>query len=140
MEQPRWHLRHDNLKSALNKLLTEAIDGLRAGRLSMLEREGLIQRFEYSWELGWKTMRDYLRATGAGVAVPVPTNVIRAAFAVGLIADGDAWIEAKNARNAMAHEYDRLRADEVAAAIRDRFHPLLLALDAALDRERSIGN
>lgn len=67
----------------------EAILGLRSGTQSLLESEGTIQRFEYTWELAWKTMRDWLRSSGIAIDVASTPNVFRAAFSVGLIDDGD---------------------------------------------------
>lgn len=139
METRRWHQRFDNFQRALD-LLREAVAALKAGTLSDLEREGLIQRFEYTWELGWKSLRDYLTAAGVDVSSAVPANIIRAAFQAGLIADGDAWMAARTARNRMAHEYDRAVFDGVVVAIRDRYLTLLEELEGTLERERRIGN
>lgn len=139
MEARRWHQRLDNFRRALD-LLREAVAALRAGTLSDLEREGLIQRFEYTWELGWKSLRDYLAAAGVEVSSAVPANIIRAAFQAGLIADGDAWMAARTARNRMAHEYDRAAFDSVVLAIRDRYLTLLEELEGTLEHERGIGN
>lgn len=81
----RWHQRFENLERAF-RLLQEA-----AGRqsLSDLEAEGMVQRFEYTFELAWKTLKDFLELQGFSVAYP--REVIKTAFQVGLISMGDAY-------------------------------------------------
>lgn len=136
---PRWHLRFANFRSALT-LLREAAGELAAKRLNVLEREGLIQRFEYTWELGWKSMRDYLAESGVAISLPTPPNVIRAAFNVGLIDDGDAWIKAKNDRNIVSHEYGLDEAERIASDVVSVYLPLLMKLEERLDHESRAGN
>jgi nucleotidyltransferase substrate binding protein (TIGR01987 family) len=139
METPRWHFRFDNFLSTL-ELLQDAVDTLAAVGLSDLEKAGTIQRFEICWELAWKSMRDYLTSAGATLDIPSPINVVRAAFQINLIADGDAWVAAMKARNAMAHEYDCDAFEKTIFDIRDRYIPLLNALKAKLEIERATGN
>ena len=139
MTTPRWHLRLDNFLATLASL--EASARLASEReLSELEKAGLVQQFEVCWEAGWKVMRDYLYATGSPVDVPVPRNVIRAAFEANLVTDGDMWIEAMKARNIMSHEYDCSAFGETVAKIGTDFLPLLVALRARLIGERDAGN
>lgn len=85
-------------------------------------------------------MRDYLLDSGVAMKVVIPANVIRAAFQAGLIDDGEAWMDAKKARNEMAHEYSRSSFEDIVIKIKDRYHPLLVALDARLEEERAAGN
>jgi nucleotidyltransferase substrate binding protein (TIGR01987 family) len=75
MKEIRWRQRYENLKRAY-ALYDE---GARAEKLNRLEKEGLIQRFEYTFELSWKTMKDYL--AGKGVDVAYPRDVLKEAFA-----------------------------------------------------------
>lgn len=139
MRRIRWHLRFENYKRALRKL-DEAVAGLRSGTQSRLESEGTIQRFEYTWELAWKSMRDWLRASGHGHEVPSAKNVIRMAFSVSLIANGDDWIEAMKDRNELSHEYRESAFDRVLAAIDSTYHRIFLALEARLQAEYDAGN
>ena len=136
---PRWHQRLDTLGRALARL-SEATAWSRERPLSDLEREGLVQRFEFTWELAWKAMRDYLLDAGLTLDAQTPAGVIRAAFAAGLIADGDGWMAARAARNQMAHEYDRTRFEAIVAAIVDRYHPLIVELEQVLVQRRASGN
>ena len=136
---PRWHLRFANFKAAL-ATLREGIDLLSKRPLSSLERDGLIQRFEYTWEQSWKVMLDYLGATGIKVAVINPANVNRAAFQAGLISDGDAWVKARKDRNIVSHEYGIDQAMRVANDIVSVYMALFDELEERLENERLIGN
>ncbi len=138
-EEARWRLRFENFERALGQLET-SVGGLPERGLSDIEQAGLIKQFEYSWELGWKSMRDFLFETGTRIKVPVPANVIRAAHEVGLIEDGASWMDAKNARNQMSHEYSRDDAEKIVADIRRRYLPLLIGLRRSLTDERARGN
>jgi nucleotidyltransferase substrate binding protein (TIGR01987 family) len=117
--QPRWLQRHDNLGRAV-VLLREAVERPPA-ELSPLEREGTIQRFEYTFELAWKTLKDFLEARGYALPVVAPKDVIKQGYAVGILADGQVWIDMLGARNAMSHTYDESGAEQTVAAIRDRY-------------------
>lgn len=92
----RWHQRFENLECAF-RLLQDA-----AGRQSLadLEAEGMVHRFEYTFELAWKTLKDFLELQGFSVAYP--REVIKTAFQVGLISMGDAWFEMLDRRNEAA--------------------------------------
>ena len=137
MDAPRWHFRFENFATAL-ALLAEAVD--RPDTLSTLEREGALQRFEYTWELAWKSLRDYLRDHGIEFGTPIPANVIRAGFRLGLIADGDLWMKAKEARNTVAHEYSRPLIDGIFVDIQLRYFAMFVALHERLAAERNAGN
>ena len=133
---PRWEQRFDNFRSMLARLEVTLALG-RARPLSDVEQAGLIQQFEIAWELGWKTVRDFLAHSGVPVQTPVPVNVIRAAFDLGLITDGDGWIDAMKARNIAAHVCDPDQFVAIAQQIGERFAPLLAALAVRLEAERA---
>jgi nucleotidyltransferase substrate binding protein (TIGR01987 family) len=139
MMTPRWHFRHDNFRGAF-ALLSEAVARLKAGDFSQLEREGTIQRFEYTWELAWKTLRDFLLESGVVLTILTPANVIRAAFAAALVDDGDAWIAAMKARNQMSHEYGCAAFERVVDEIGRLYFPLIAALATRLEDERAAGH
>ena len=84
----RWRQRFENFEKAYSQLhaAIEIFD-----RLSNLEKEGLIQRFEYTFELAWKTLKDYLEANE--VEVKFPRDVIKSAFHYELIQDGEVWMD-----------------------------------------------
>jgi nucleotidyltransferase substrate binding protein (TIGR01987 family) len=139
MDDFRWKFRFDNFRGAL-ALLAEAVALLESGNASQLEREGTIQRFEYTWELAWKTLRDFLIHSGVQLPSLTPANVIRAAFEAGLIDDGDDWIGAMKARNQMSHEYDSIAFERIVAAISTLYFPLLVALKMKLEAEIDAGH
>ena len=118
--KPRWEYRLDNYRRAYF-LLSEGIDALGQRDLSRLEREGLIQRFEYTWELAWKTIADYLAHQGVIVTPVTPRAVIRAAFEAGVIGEGEEWMAALDARNKMSRTYDFTVFEAVIVQVRDRF-------------------
>ena len=123
---PRWQYRFRNFSRA-HALLREAAED-DPKHLSDLEREGLIQRFEYTFELAWKTLKDRLEYDGVHIPTVTPRNVIRGAFAAGLIDDGEAWIDMLTDRNAMSHEYDFAVFEMVADNVHRRYLHLFGAL------------
>lgn len=134
-EPPRWRYRFRNFSRAYSLLREAAEDDPK--NLSDLEREGLVQRFEYTFELAWKTMKDRLDYDGMKVEPrPTPRNVIRTAFETGMIDDGQAWIDMLTDRNAMSHEYDLEAFEAVAARVHRRYLGLFEELVMLLARER----
>lgn len=133
-DSPHWNYRFANFRRALARLEL-AIDRLRKGQLDELGHEGLVQRFEYTFELGWKTLADYL--SGQGVTLPIGgvRSIIRAAFEMGVIGDGDAWMAALKARNECAHVYDEDRIDAIIKAIEGQHLYTLVALRERLSPE-----
>ena len=135
-EIQRWQYRFRNYMRAL-ALLREAIElkneANNAGRtFSDLEREGTIQRFEYTWELAWNVIKDYLQNEGVALLEITPKSVIRAAFAANVITDGETWMRSLDARNKMSHTYDFEESEEVIRQIEEDFLPALEDLHAYL--------
>ena len=86
----------------------------------------MIQRFEYTFELAWKTLKDYLIYGGVGFDQITPRSVIKEAFAAKIIRDGQTWINMLEQRNLMSHTYDRRTFETVFAAISGQY---LVALE-----------
>ena len=89
--------------------------------MSDLEKEGLIQRFEYSYELAWKTMKDYLEEHGTNINPVTPRNVIKEAFSANIITDGQVWVDMLLLRNLLSHTYDFSKFQEVLDAVVKRY-------------------
>ncbi len=89
--------------------------------LTQLEKEGVIQRFEYTMELAWKTLKDYLEAENVVLGQITPRAVIRRAFEAQVIRQGDVWQEALDARNKMSHTYNFRNFERVVDAIEQRY-------------------
>ena len=101
LKEVRWQQRFSNFNKAFSRL-KEVVKIYP--NLSDLEKEGMIQRFEYTFELAWKTIKDYLESKG--VVEKFPRDVIKSAFETNVIYDGDIWIEMLDNRNILAHTYD----------------------------------
>lgn len=121
-EDIRWKQRFSNYKKATSQL-TEFI---KKGELNKFEVQGLIQCFEYTFELAWKTMKDYLELEG--FEVKSPRGTIQTAFQIQLITDGHIWIDALNKRNLMAHTYDEEVAKEAEELIKLKYYPAIKEL------------
>lgn len=104
MNDIRWKQRFENFERAF-LLLKEAFEKDIAV-MSDLEKEGIIQRFEYTFELAWKTLKDYLIYNGVSFDQITPKSVIKQAFAAKIIEDGQVWIDMLEQRNLMSHTYD----------------------------------
>ena len=122
----RWEYRFDNFSRALALLREAAEDD--PSRLSDLEREGLVQRFEYTFELAWKTLKDRLEHDGLRLPTVTPRNVIRAAFTARKIEAADDWIDMLTDRNRMSREYDSVVFEEVANSVHVRYLGLFEAV------------
>lgn len=103
-EKPRWQYRFDNYKRAFS-LLREAIELHQDKKLSILEQEGIIQRFEYTWELAWKSIKDYLENEGVVLKKITPKAAIVAGIEAKLITQQQDWMNALDDRNKMSHVY-----------------------------------
>ncbi|RTZ99894.1 MAG: nucleotidyltransferase [Deltaproteobacteria bacterium] len=124
---PRWLYRFDNFQRAY-VLLKEAMQQAAESGLNQLEKEGVIQRFEYGIELAWKTMKDYLEYQNIVLSQVTPRAVIREAFSAKLINDGQTWMDALDARNKMSHTYDMAQFERVIEDIGDQYLPAMEAL------------
>lgn len=119
-ETPRWVQRFQNFDGAM-VLLREGIELLEDPSCHAIVGEGVIQRFEYTFELAWKTLKDFLVYRKVRLDRSGPGDVLRAAFATGYITDGPVWMEALDARNEMSHVYRRQAFDRVLADLQTRF-------------------
>jgi nucleotidyltransferase substrate binding protein (TIGR01987 family) len=100
----RWKQRFENFERAF-LLLKEAFEQ-DSGEMSDLEKEGAIHRFKYTFELAWKTLKDYLIYSGVIFDQITPRSVIKQAFAAKIIKDGQTWVDMLEQRNLMSHTYD----------------------------------
>jgi nucleotidyltransferase substrate binding protein (TIGR01987 family) len=128
-EDIRWIQRLSNLKRAYT-LLSESLE-IKAP--SDVERAGIIQFYEMTFELSWKVMKDYLQAQGYDINSP--RHAIKQAFQTGLINDGHDWIQALTDRNLTVHTYDEEKARQVELAIRNAYYPLINKLLGKLNQE-----
>ncbi|MDP2266507.1 MAG: nucleotidyltransferase substrate binding protein [Thiobacillus sp.] len=118
----RWQQRLANYSKALEQL-GNAIATSRQRPLSDLEKQGLIQAFEFTHELAWNVMKDYFAWQG-NPGITGSRDAAREAFQKGLVEDGDGWMEMIKSRNQTAHTYQQKVADEIAGKVIERYFPL----------------
>jgi len=129
----RWKQRFDNLNRALAQLQS-ALEAHQAMPENELIVIALIKAYEFSFELSWKTLKDLLAWNG--VDARLPREVLKQAFATGLIDEGQIWIDMLEQRNLMAHTYDQARALQAAELITSHYWPQLQRLQKALEERR----
>lgn len=118
----RWQQRLDNYVRALAQLRSAVT--LAAERdLSELEQQGMIQAFEFTHELAWNVMKDYFFFQGAS-QITGSRDATRQAFSVGLLEDGEGWMEMIQSRNQSSHTYNRATALALVERITSRYAAL----------------
>ena len=127
----RWQQRFANYGRAMQNL-GEAVALATERPLSNLEQQGLIQAFEFTHELGWNVIKDFLEFKGITGLIG-SRDASRSAFKNELITDGEAWMDMIKARNQTSHTYNLDVANEVAQAILTRFYPAFVALRQTLN-------
>lgn len=132
MEQDiRWIQRYDNYHKACQRLLEVTESGLSIDDLSELEQEGLVQRFEYTFELAWKTLQDLMIYKGYEFMLG-PNGTMKMAFEDGTLTDQDGWRKMAKSRNTLSHVYDDEEARAITLLIFSEYAPLLKKLDDKL--------
>lgn len=128
MEDIRWKQRFENYDKAIGRL-QEALTAIGKEPGNHLYEMATIQAFEFTIELGWKMLKDYLKFQGVK-EVTLPRDVVRQAFQVQLITDGQTWIEMLEARNKTSHTYDDAQAAKIVQRIQQDFYPALKQVHA----------
>lgn len=121
----RWQQRLENYSRALEQL-EEAVALSSTRPLSNLEKQGLIQAFEFTHELAWNVMKDYFFYQGQA-SITGSRDAAREAFNKGLISDGEAWMEMIKSRNQTSHTYNQAIANEIVDNITQRYYPCFQA-------------
>jgi len=127
--QKRWQQRFQNFERTLS-LLEEAIN---ISTPSVVERAGMIQFFEMTFELGWKVLKDYLE--DGGYIVKSPREAIKLAFQQNIVLNGEQWLQALGDRNLTVHIYNETQAEQIEKYIRCDYYPLLRSLKETLINE-----
>lgn len=112
----RWKQRFSNFEKALIAFR----DFIATGELNIREKQGLIKSFEYTYELAWKVMKDYLQEEGINDIIG-SKSAIRNAFNQGLIADGEIWMKMYEDRNNTVHTYDIEEAEIIVKNIIEKY-------------------
>lgn len=120
-ENIRWKQRFNNFSKAY-KLLNSVFKERKIEELSILEQEGVIQRFEYTYELAWKTLKDYLEYNGNLNNIDITArNVFKEAYSAGIIKEQDIFIDMMLSRNLLSHTYDFARFKEIIIKIENDY-------------------
>jgi nucleotidyltransferase substrate binding protein (TIGR01987 family) len=128
----RWKQRFENYQRALQNL-TRGVALAQTRALSELEQQGLIQSFEFTHELAWNVLKDYLEEEGFQDIAGSKTAT-RLAFKQGLIFDGDTWMDMIKARNLSSYTYNLEIAEKIVNDVQQRFHPAFLAMAARFQK------
>lgn len=106
----RWEERITDLSNALERL-NEAIEDSKTYKLETL-KDSVIQRFEFSLELSWKALKNYLNDQGV-LEATTPKQTVKEAFAKGIIENAEIWMDMINDRNLTSHTYNQTDANAI---------------------------
>ena len=134
----RWLQRLNSFQQALSRL-KEIVNQYKPENLSELEKEGLIQRFEYTFELSWKMLQDLLRYKGY-TDIAGPNMTLQQAFKDGYITDHDGWRNMKRGRETTSHTYNEGSATEIVKNIYAEYAKLLIELENTMLKIRKEEN
>ncbi len=126
----RWRQRFNNYTKALTQL-REAVVLRKQRPLSKLEEQGLIQAFEFTHELAWKTLKDFLEDRGVQNLYG-SKDATREAFKTGLISNGQLWMDMIQSRNLTSHTYNEATAVQIVTAVSAQYLPEFEALHSTL--------
>ncbi len=126
MQDIRWKQRFNNYTKALQNL-SEAKALSETRPLSKLEQQGLIQSFEFTHELAWNVLKDYLEEKGI-VGLVGSKDATREAFKNGLLDQGEDWMNMITARNQTSHTYNTAVAEKIVRDILDNFYPAFASM------------
>lgn len=129
----RWTERHEFYQKALHQLVTGLTDYVN---LNELEKDGVIQRFEFTFELAWKTLQDYFAQESGYTDIKGPRTVLKQAVQDGLLTDGHTWLQMLNSRNELTHVYDETESRQILDDVVMTYLDLLRELDVVLTSKR----
>jgi nucleotidyltransferase substrate binding protein (TIGR01987 family) len=116
----RWQQRFYNFKKAFFQF-EKGIKLALTRDLSELENQGLIKAFEFTHELAWKTLKDFLESKG-NQDIYGSKDAVRESFRLNLINDGEIWMEMIESRNQTVHTYNLEIAKKIANAIIHKYY------------------
>jgi nucleotidyltransferase substrate binding protein (TIGR01987 family) len=134
-EDIRWIQRFSNYRKALARL-GEAVELADDRELSDLEQQGLIQGFEFTFDLAWKTLQDYLRHHNRPNDNGGPNVIIAQALEDGIIKGEGQWKAMKKSRDLTSHSYDGDTADDIAENIIELYYGMFIQLETRLQLEK----
>lgn len=127
----RWIQRLDNYKSALKQLVSAA-DVYRSRPLTDLEKQGVIQAFEFTHELAWNVIKDYFEYQGQS-SINGSRDATREAFQKNLISEGEVWMEMIRSRNLTSHTYNKNIANDIVEKTIKMYLPVFIQFEFKMD-------
>ena len=128
----RWIQRFDNYCRALERLIS-AVELSSQRDLTDLETQGLIQAFEFTHELAWNTLKDFLEEKGNSNLYG-SKDTSRKAFKLDLIVNGEVWMNMIQSRNKTSHTYNENTAKEIVTDIINKYYHEFILLKETLTR------
>ena len=134
-EDIRWIQRFDNFKRSL-KQLDNAMVLIAERDLSELEKQGVIQAFEYNYELAWNMIKDFFEYQGGEGVLGIigSRDAFKLAFKRGLIVNGNTWMEMIKSRQLTSHTYNEDLSIKVLEDIVEKYYPEFVALKETLNQ------
>jgi nucleotidyltransferase substrate binding protein (TIGR01987 family) len=123
----RWQQRFNNYQEALSQLSKF----IQKTDLNDLEKQGLIQSFEYTHELSWQTLADFIKNKG-NIEIFGSKDATREAFNLGLISNGEVWMDMIISRNMTSHTYNEETTIKIVSAIKDDYYQEFQKLEKRL--------
>ena len=122
---PRWEQKLSSYRKALSRL-AEVVNVAKNRQLNEFEADGMIQRFEFTFELAWKLMKSYAEYQGTDKEIMGSRDAIRWAYENKLVANSNVWMEMVKRRNDTSHTYDENTAAEVVLRIKDSYYQVFV--------------
>jgi nucleotidyltransferase substrate binding protein (TIGR01987 family) len=127
----RWKQRFENYRNA-HKQFKLALNLAKVRPLSSLEQQGLIQAFEFTQEMAWKVLQDYLKHQGI-TGLTGSRDTFRMAFQNNLILEGELWLDTILTRNLTSHLYDNAVLEEIFLKVTNQYPVLFEQLEQSLN-------
>lgn len=124
----RWIQRFNNYSKALSQLSKF----IEKGNLNEMEQQGLIQAFEYTYELAWNTTKDYFESQGE-TNIFGSRDAFRLAFKRGLIENGEIWMDMITSRSLTSHTYNEDTAEKIAKSTETQYYGEFVKLHKRLE-------
>lgn len=128
----------ENALEKLNEAVKVNVDELNEEKKQIII-DGILHRFEFTFELAWKTMKDYLEYNGITEKNGSPRENIQLAFKQGIIEDGEKWIEIMLSRNELSHLYDEATSRKIYKSIKNEYINEFIKLKNNLQQELQNG-
>ena len=131
LSEERFEERKQDLINATNRL-KEALDE----KENELMIDAVLHRYEFTFELAWKTLKDYLEYSGVAINTGSSREIIKESFVHNLISDGEVWIKMMLARNSLSHLYDEETSRQVYNEIKNEYINQIQKLIETLEKDK----